>query len=74
MKIAIYASSLKSSGAERVILNRSKDLQALNHSVDLLLARHKGDYLKQLPDNSSVITLQHKSRLSVFLPPYAIHL
>ena len=66
MKIAIYVSSLKGGGAERVMLNLAEGLQTQNHSVDLLLARHEGDYLKQLPDNLSVIPLKHTSRLSGF--------
>ena len=74
MKIAIYVSSLKGGGAERVMLNLAEGLRAQNHSVDLLLARLEGDYLKQLPDNLSVIPLKHTSRLSGFLPHYATHL
>lgn len=66
MKIAIYVSSLKGGGAERVMLNLSEGLQAQNHSVDLLLARHEGVYLKQIPNHLSVIPLKHKSRLSGF--------
>ena len=66
MKIAIYVSSLKGGGAERVMLNLAECLQAQNHSVELLLARYEGDFLKQLPDNLSVIPLKHTSRLSGF--------
>jgi len=66
MKIAIYVSSLKGGGAERVMLDLAECLQAQNHSVELLLARYEGDFLKQLPGNLSIITLKYKSCSSGF--------
>ena len=67
MKIAIYVSSLKGGGAERVMLYLAKGLLDNNHSVDLLLARYEGDYIKQVPKSINIIPLKKSTRLRGFL-------
>ncbi|WP_198265523.1 glycosyltransferase [sulfur-oxidizing endosymbiont of Gigantopelta aegis] len=67
MRIAIYVSSLKGGGAERVMLNLSQGLINQGHQVDLLLSRYEGDYIKQLPKSIHIIPLKKTSRLFGFI-------
>jgi glycosyltransferase involved in cell wall biosynthesis len=67
MKIAIYVSSLKGGGAERVMLYLAQGMLDQKHSVDLLLARYEGNYIKQAPKSANIIPLKKSTRLHGFL-------
>lgn len=67
MRIAIYVSSLKGGGAERVMLYLAQGMIDQNHSVDILLARYEGDYIKQAPKSANIIPLKKSIRLHGFL-------
>ncbi len=56
-KLAIFAASLRGGGAERSMLNLSKDLTARGFAVDLLLASKVGPYLAEVPAEVRVVDL-----------------
>lgn len=62
MRIAIYVSSLKGGGAERVMLHLAQGFYHQGHNVDLLLSRHEGSYIEQVPDYLNIIPLKKTSR------------
>lgn len=60
--IALFVRSFEGSGgAERVLLNLGCGLVARGHRVDLVMARHKGRYLDQIPPEISVVDLRVRS-------------
>lgn len=63
MRIAIYVSSLKGGGAERVMLHLAQGFLEKKHTVDLLLSRYEGDYLNQVPESLNIIALEKTTRL-----------
>lgn len=60
--IALFVRSFEGSGgAERAMLNLGYGLAAKGHRVDLVMARHKGHFLDQIPPQIRVVDLKVKS-------------
>jgi glycosyltransferase involved in cell wall biosynthesis len=60
--IALFVRSFEGSGgAERVLLNLACGLAARGYRVDLLMARHKGHFLDQIPHGIRLVDLKVKS-------------
>lgn len=60
--ITLFVRSFEGSGgAERVLLNLGCGLAAQGHRVDLVMARHKGHFLDQIPPEIRVFDLRVKS-------------
>lgn len=55
--IAIFLTSMRVGGAERIALNLCTGLVKKGHTVDLLLVEAEGDLLAELPDSISVVDL-----------------
>jgi len=67
-KLAIFLASLRGGGAERSMLNLSKDLTARGHHVDLLLASKTGPYLDQVSDCVRIVDLGAKRVVNSLFP------
>ncbi len=60
--IAIFVRSFEGSGgAERVLLNLGCDLYAHGYKVDLVMARHSGHFLDQIPPEIKLVNLNVRS-------------
>lgn len=62
--IALYSPSLGGGGAERVTLNLAIAIAARKLSVDVVLAKAEGQYLRSVPANVRVVDLSSKGVLS----------
>jgi len=56
-KIAIYAPSLRGGGVERNAINLSRGLAEKGYSVDLVLTRAEGPFLKEVDDRVNLVDL-----------------
>lgn len=72
-KLAIYLPSLAGGGAERAMLNLAQGLAASGCSVDLVLARAEGPYLKDVQEPIRLVDLK-ASRVLTSLPSLARYL
>ena len=72
MHIAIFVRSFEGSGgAERVLLNLGCGLAARGHRIDLIMARHKGHFLDQIPPEIRVVDLGVQSaKQSLWVVPH----
>jgi len=70
-RIALFVGSFEGSGgAERVFLNLACGLASRGHRVDLVMARHKGHFLDQIPPEVRVVDLKVRSaRQSLWVLP-----
>lgn len=64
--IAIFMSSLKGGGAERVMLNLAEGFTECGYQVDLIVARPVGQLLADLPDSVRLVDLR-QPRISLCL-------
>jgi len=55
MKIAIFLPDLSGGGAEQVLLMLSREFVSEGHSIDMILARAKGEFIEKIPDCVNVI-------------------
>lgn len=66
-RLALFISSLRGGGAERVMVNLAKGFVEQGLDVDLVLAKAEGPYLSQVPSGIRVVDLQ-ASRVLASLP------
>ena len=71
--IAFFLPSLRSGGAERVILNLAQGIAERGFPVDIVLAMAQGDFLGQVPPQIRVVDL-HASRVLLGLGPLTTYL
>ena len=65
-RIALYLSSLRGGGAERVMVSLAKGLSERRIPVDLVLVRAEGEYLSQVPEGVRLIDLNsHRTAASL---------
>jgi len=57
-RIALFFSSLRGGGVERVMLNLARGLLAKGHTVDLVLVQAAGELLGQVPDGANLVDLK----------------
>lgn len=67
-KLAIFLASLRGGGAERSMLNLSKDLTSRGYRVDLVLASKTGPYLDRVPDAVRIVDLGAKRVVNSLFP------
>lgn len=65
-RITFFIASLECGGAERNTINLLKSLNRQNYVVSLLLAQKKGDFVKDVPKEIPIISLNTASLLSIF--------
>ena len=76
--IALFISSMRGGGAERVTLNLGTEFAKLGHKVDLILVTKEGPYLKEVPEYIRVLSFfvpfrkRFRTLLNTF--PLAIYL
>ena len=63
-RVAFFLASLRGGGAERVMLNIAISLVAHGYSVDLILVKREGEYLKKVPDTIRLIDLGSRGALN----------
>ena len=68
MKIAIFSPSLKSGGAEQVVVNLAKGFLQANHAVHLVLADARGELLSELPAGLTINNLGKKRLINCVFP------
>jgi len=68
MKIAIFSPSLKSGGAEQVVVNLARGFLRANHAVHLVLADARGELLSELPTGITIINLGKKRLINCVIP------
>jgi len=73
--IAFFMPSLAGGGAERVILTLAEEFSRYNIKVYLVLVKHQGHYISQVPKNIKIINLNTNQfyvtqKLSTFLKKY----
>ena len=68
MKIAIFSPTLKSGGAERVMVNLAEGFFRANHTVHLGLADAKGELLSELSPGITVKNLGKKRLINCVFP------
>jgi len=62
-RIALFLNALPMGGAERNVLELSRFLSRSGHPVDLVLAEHRGELLREIPSGVRVVDLEKRSRL-----------
>jgi glycosyltransferase involved in cell wall biosynthesis len=67
-KIALFLSSLRGGGAERVFLNLANEFTNRGFKVDLVLAQKEGPYLDRVSKGIRVVDLEAKRVLFSLLP------
>ena len=72
-QLAVFLSDLGGGGAERQMLNLTKELAARGHSLDLLLSSKTGPFLADVPESVRIIDLGAK-RVGKALFPLARYL
>jgi glycosyltransferase involved in cell wall biosynthesis len=67
-RVAIFLPALYGGGAERTMLKLAGGIAQRNYMVDLVLARAKGPYLAEIPQNIHVIDLKASRDLFSLVP------
>lgn len=60
-KLALFVESLQAGGAEKVMVTYANELSKRGYSIDLLLARREGPFLKLVSKNVNIINFNSKN-------------
>ncbi len=66
--IALFLPSLKTGGAERVMVELANHFSALGYPVDLVLVQKAGDFLEDVSQGINVVDFQSKRTLTALVP------
>lgn len=63
-RLSLFLPNLSGGGAERIMLNLSKEFISRGHNIDLVLVNAKGEYISDIPEDVDVVNFNRSRTLS----------